>query len=358
MQPGEDFARNNPMRADSNSPRKPPKTAPPPPVPRQLSKPIPVSNSTENRTSTPPPPPRARQGGYSKGGLDEDEGKDVSHPEGDVELAIPIANSDNPRDNEKKHKSTTNKRHVSVPGQKAAPAKGDGSGNKRGADAGERKSSAHLFKGVYPLQYALWAHFLSYGAAAVSFVLGIFSMVWTNAETYECKIDGDLINSIYLINDQGTCNATYVRNGNTQYICCDPDSKSDLKGYLAIGAVYVVYSIFTLLFENVSFGWGLYHPNDSCWYSLRISPLGITHIVLGGVGLYNYVTCLGGACYLTAGVAYMRAAYRQECGDGGREAARKSAAQKKKATENEETCGQQCSSTMAYVLSFNPYTFF
>ncbi|RYH29171.1 hypothetical protein EON65_09455 [archaeon] len=324
-----------------------------------MSKPIPVSNITETKSNTPVTPPRLRKG-YSKSGTDEDEGKDTNPPEGDVELAIPTANTENHmhhQENDKKHKSTTNKRPVSKPGEKMAVTKGDGSGNKRGADTGERKSTAHRFKGLYPLQYALWAHFLSYGAAAISLVLGIFSMVWTNAQTYECKIDGDLINDIYLLNAQGTCNATYVRNGNTQYICCDPDSKSDLKGYFAIGAVYVVYSILTFLFENVDFGWGLYHPNDSCWYSLRISPLGITHIVLGGIGLYNYVTCLGGACFLTAGIAYVRAAYRQESGDGGREAARRSAAQKKKSTENEESCSQQCSSTMSYVLSFNPYTF-
>ena len=104
------------------------------------------------------------------------------------------------------------------------------------------------FIGENRLDYTLWAHYLSYGAAMMCLCMGIFVVVWTNDSVYDCKIDGNKINSIYILNPStNSCSAVY----DGKPICCDSNSDSDLNGYLWIGLFYIFYSILIVLYEGI-----------------------------------------------------------------------------------------------------------
>lgn len=314
------------------------------------------SLSKERKAAVSPPPSRR---GYARGsnGPEYDDNTNTSnsnaststaphavHIEGDIELGLPVG-----PDPGGAAAGSKPKRPASRPGEKLSRATSvEKTGDK----------PVNRFKGKFPLQYALYAHFMSYGAALLCLALGAFSMAWTDAETYKCKIDEKLISSIYLLNDSGTCNATYVRpNGDTNYICCDTNSTSDLQGYLGIGIAYVLYAIFIFLYEDTTWGYGLWLPNDTFWFAQRISPIGLLHIVMGIAGLYNYATCLGGACLLTAGVVYQIAARRNEAGDGGREA-RAASARKDQAKRAGRSWGKCWAENLSWICTFNPAAFF
>eukprot|EP00981_Chlorochromonas_danica_P010602 scaffold3290_cov165-Ochromonas_danica.AAC.45 len=331
-------------------------TAPKPkrPTPGDKNKAALNLHDLENSIPKPRSPLRSHQGYIRGPTADSEENSpqdslNTIHLSGDIELGPTI--EEEKRSPLAKHSS---KKTLSRPGEKLNRAT---SSTVRTASVEKSgKGSSSRFKGKFPIQYGLYAHYLSYGAGLLCLAVGVFSMVWTDAETYGCKIDDKWVSSIYLLNDQGTCNATYVRNDKVQYICCDPNSKTTLKGYLGIGVVYTLYSIFALLFENTDWGYGLYFPNDTFFYKNRISVIGFTHSVIAIAGLYNYVTCLGGACLLTAGVVYQIAALRFEAGDGGREA-RRVASQKVQEKRAKRSWGKFCSETCSWLLSFNPATF-
>jgi hypothetical protein len=186
------------------------------------------------------------------------------------------------------------------------------------------------FSGKQQLQFALWAHYLSYGAAAMCICLGIFAIAWEHPKFYDCQINGTDIFAGYIADpNTGTCAASFTKNGVTVPVCCHKEHKNPLQGSFPIGLLYLCYGFAMLLFENTEWGFGLYFPTDWWTYSWRISPLGITHILCGIVGLSTYVTCMAGFFLIVTGIAFCIAAKRKEAGDGDREQRAKAKAQVK-----------------------------
>ena len=231
-----------------------------------------------------------------------------------------------------------------------------------GAAGGQGKDpSGSVFVGENGVQYGLWAHFLAYGAGIMCIVMGIFAVLWDSAHAYHCEIDDKLISPNFLFLPDGTCPTTYNNgNGIIKNICCDPTSDTDIRGYPQIGAIYIAYGILTILYENTDYGFGWWFPNHTFLYDCRISFVGIVHFIVGLAGCYNYATAMPGAFLITTALVYQYAAYRKECGDGGRRARRRAAemaAEKRLANKIEITYYQYTVETLNWALSFNPVTF-
>lgn len=225
-------------------------------------------------------------------------------------------------------------------------------------DSNRVVSTASRFKGANPLQYLLWAHFMAYGSAAMCICMGIFAIAWTDAETYGCRIDGQLISSKFLFDSTGSCPTQYTRpSGEIVDVCCQFHSKSDLEGFAGMGALYLAYGIFILLYENVDFGYGLWYPNDTFFYRNRISLMGIIHFLVGVAGLSNYATCMPGGFLITTAVVTQYGVYRNESGDGGRETKKKNAA-KAKAEAVDKSFAEKMKENWLWLISFNPITFY
>lgn len=139
-------------------------------------------------------------------------------------------------------------------------------------------------------------------------------------------------------------------------VCCDPEKPTDIEGYPIIGAIYVAYSIFIVLYENCDWGYGLWFPNDTIFYRWRISPIGILHTITGIAGLYNYATCLAGSFLLVTGCAYQYAVMRYESGDGGR-AQRKKQAETAKKNNTDVTTWGVITAYATWAYNFNIFTF-
>lgn len=251
----------------------------------------------------------------------------------------------------------------SIPGGGAAAAI-LGRQNSTNSMAGESTRSSAEFKSIFigenGVEYGLWAHYLAYGAGLMCMVMGIFAVLWSTADTYNCKIYGKTISSNFLFNPDGTCPTVYTNNGISRNICCDPDSETDLQGYPEVGGYYIVYGLFVLGYENVNWGFGLWFPNHTFLYEYRISFIAFIHFIVGIVGLYNYATALAGAFLLTTAAVYQYAAYRRECGDGGRRVRRQAAekaAQSAAANNAELTWWQYFEETFNWMTTFNPVTF-
>ena len=184
--------------------------------------------------------------------------------------------------------------------------------------------SLDAFKGEYPLQYALWAHHMSLGAALLGLFCGIFAILWNSPWEFRCSVNGQLIDSRYLLNVSAP-----IISGETlkPYQLCNMNSphKPSLEGSPGIGSIYIIYSVFVLVLENRDFGFGLYHRSDTVAYTRQFSPLSIMHFVFGVIGLGSYCTVLAAVPFLATSIILAVAAYRQEAGDGGR-AARRAAA--------------------------------
>ena len=182
------------------------------------------------------------------------------------------------------------------------------------------------FVGKRPLQFGLWAHYMGYGCALLCFVFGITAILWDDADTYECKINGKYIDAQYILTPFNNCSTTYTHGGTVTFVCCDPSYKSpELEGYTDLGALYIFYAIFLVLVENPIWGFGLWFPSGNFFYNNKISPIGLLHIIIGIAGLASYATCLPGVCLIFTGGAYCTALARREAGDGGRQAARRKA---------------------------------
>ncbi len=309
-----------------------------PEKPERISKPVPIKSSNDQAERLARPKSRHHH-------LKDEETKH------DVELGHVTTDTE----------TTTRTTSSTSAAEKSDRATSSNKSTPRAKSDSARASSR--FKGAKPLQFGLWAHYLAYGAAAMTICMGIFSMLWTDARTYGCKVNGNESISPNYLYQNGVCPTVYVVGGKTKYICCDPDQKSSLEGYLEIGAFYFVYGIFTFLYENTSWGFGLWFPNDTFFYRNRISPIGIAHFLVGVAGLYNYATCLAGSFLVVTGLVYCYAALRNESGDGGREAAKKAAdaAAKAKARaeeENSRTFSQRFSDGVWYVASWNPVSFY
>ncbi len=288
----------------------------------------------------------------------------------DIELAVDAESKNPERKSEKREKTLSTSSATASSASAAESPKVERSKT----DGAQRKSTSR-FKGKNPLQYGLWAHYLALGAASLCLCMGIFAILWDDARTYECRLtkpttdNKESIASIYQFDPTtGVCPTVYTHNGISRNICCDPNKKSSLQGYPEIGAIYIVYSIFVVIYENTSWGFGLWFPNDTFFFRNRISLIGLLHLFVGLIGLYNYATCLAAFCLVVTGIVYSYAAYRNESGDGGREAAKKAieAARAKKDLAKADNAdksiftvwGEQAKETCLYILSFNPVTFF
>eukprot|EP01038_Epipyxis_sp_PR26KG_P010834 gene10834-14544_t len=217
------------------------------------------------------------------------------------------------------------------------------------------------FVGPNMIQYGLWAHYLSYGSAIMAIVVGSFAISYNDATTYKCHIYGETISSNFLYKSDGTCPTLFNSpSGKVKDICCNPNSASMIRGFSSIGAIYVLYAIFTVIYENTYWGFGLWFPKDTFFHRNRISPIGILHFIIGIIGITNYVTFLGGSFYLTNGVVYQYAAIRFETGDGGREQRRKELEKMKNNSKSspKESYSKMINDYFQYFLTFNPITFY
>ena len=183
----------------------------------------------------------------------------------------------------------------------------------------EQKYKLKFTNGNKVLQFAVWGHYMTYVSVFFCVFFGMFACEWENSSSYGCKVNGSLINFIYIINDINTCNSMYVGGTTSHYVCCDPnDTSSTLQGNWKIGSLYILYGLFLLLVENVNYGWGLWYPNDTIFFRYGVSPLAMLHLVIGVVGLTEYSTCIAGACLVCNASVLWYTSSLGECGDGGR----------------------------------------
>lgn len=181
------------------------------------------------------------------------------------------------------------------------------------------------------LQYALWAHYMAYGCSFLCMMFGIFAVLWMNAHTSGCKVNGKLINQVFLYDPlTGKCPSSFINSkGKQKFVCCDlaagQEPVSILISPLWVGVLYICYGFSLIFIENVDFGFGLYYPRDSFFYMYRISPVAFAHLAVGIAGFWNISTILPGVCLIITAMVCCMAALRQECGDGGRGARRKQA---------------------------------
>lgn len=179
-------------------------------------------------------------------------------------------------------------------------------------------NSKAIFVGKYPLQYALWAHWMGFASAILCIVLGLFAILWVDAVKFNCTIDGTDIYAPYIADNFGTCTTAYTNSdGEEELVCCDRDQSADVDGSMVIGIIYLFYGIFQIIYNDPTMGLSLWIPNDTVWFEWGISPVGILDLAVGVVGLAAYSTCLAGGVLLTLGLIRSYAAYRREAGDGG-----------------------------------------
>jgi hypothetical protein len=183
------------------------------------------------------------------------------------------------------------------------------------AKSKDKKEKENIYLGKKPLQYALWAHYMGYGAAMLCTWFGITALLWSSSHFYACRVDGEDIYSGYIQNATGICDSKH----NDAYVCCNPFDESKLEGSIPLGALYLIYGIVNIFIENYDWGFGLWFPNNTLFYARGISPLGTLHIIVGIAGLSHYSTCVAGVCLFSTGVIYWIATWRMEAGDGGRE---------------------------------------
>jgi hypothetical protein len=141
-----------------------------------------------------------------------------------------------------------------------------------------------------------------------------------DGSTYNCLINGELINEKYRVNNQGECtNTLTLDNGDTRSICCQPDAEPNLGGGFLIGGwVLIGYSVFLVLLEDTTFGFGLWYPNDSLSFKLKFSPFAIINFAIGVLACTDYSTVFAGGCLIGLCLVQQTAVLREESGDGGR----------------------------------------
>jgi len=187
----------------------------------------------------------------------------------------------------------------------------------------------HKFLGKRGVQYGLWAHRMGYLCAVLCLVGGAFAVAFSRSKTYGCKIGDKFIHSSFRYNLQGNCPTRYAKEGSLDYIdvCCkeeivDSNLAKNANGSPVaaqwIGALYMIYSVFIVCVEDITYGFGLWFPSDTVFYDKRVSPLGILHVIIGLIGLTNLGTCLAGVALVINGAVYLEALRREEAGDGGR----------------------------------------
>jgi len=96
------------------------------------------------------------------------------------------------------------------------------------------------FKGEKPLQYAVWGHNMGLGCAFVCFWCGLFTILWADAQGWECKVDGGAtsIHASFIVNASlPGCDAASLAASNRRdndrtccahEACCDPNDFKDV----------------------------------------------------------------------------------------------------------------------------------
>lgn len=335
---------NNNSRNDGNfSSASGSSPAPPPPAPPRKSGDIARTSSKESRPSS----MKARNS--SSHGLAKVESKSDNS----------TANLSNINPNETSYPSSP---PVSPPPSPLSPPSSPSSKENNTARS---TSTQHLTEApppikdkTKPLQYALWAHYMGYGASLLCFWFGITAILWDNPHSYHCHVNGQSISPLY-ISVNGVCGAVY--NGN--FICCEPTDSSPIKGNTPVGALYILYGIFMMILENDEWGYGLWFPKDSFFFPYRISPLGMIHILIAIIGFSNYATALAGICLFFTGCVYNMATYRYESGDGGREQRKQEREKTNKSSGNSSSCSSSFGSFCSCLpkissINLNPIKFF
>lgn len=245
--------------------------------------------------------------------------------------------------------------------------------NDKSKSSTDQTKSTRQFSGKFGLQYATWAHYMSLSSAFICIFVGVFAGLWTTASTYHCKVDGVDIHSMYRLNTvHNNCSATYLTPSHeVHHICCSTTSISENmqdKGSIPLALLFIAYGIFTLCYENTSYGFGLWLPSDSIFFRYRISPIGILHILTTAVAFSMHITAFAGACLLATGTVYCYAAYREESGDGGRKQRAKdreaALARAKKALTSTGNAvphhiwKDTILPKITYIISWNPITFY
>ena len=112
--------------------------------------------------------------------------------------------------------------------------------------AGERG----VFVGKNTLQYALWGHYLAYGTAILSILLGIFEITYYFASPWQCQVNGVMINNKYILDNAGTCPTYHIVNGVPEQICCDQSNTYiEVRGkYWRVYIISVVICMLTYIY--------------------------------------------------------------------------------------------------------------
>lgn len=186
----------------------------------------------------------------------------------------------------------------------------------REAKQNDKDLSQFLFNGRNELQYAYIAHYMGIGLGPLAIVFGFFAVLWyQHPWHYQCKIMGwyEIHESFILASQGGTCDPITD-------VCCDKDSEStiDDHGSEIFGILWIIYGLFSTLFESIDYGWGLWFPVDTFCFKNHFSPLGWFNIAFGFTGFSITTLYTPGICSIFLGIARVTARIREEAGDGGR----------------------------------------
>lgn len=204
------------------------------------------------------------------------------------------------------------------------------SSKRRAEDQADAEYKA-MFKGAEPLQYAMLAHYMAYGASIICVVCGFFSLLWLDRAThYGCRVEGGWISPYYIHKSalskypdskamcQNSWDDDVIPERYQPKSCCDPDDEPGVDGEMYTGAIALIFGLVLPMFENTSLGWGLWFPVDTTWYIHKVSPMAIFCLGIGSFLCSHYVTATAGlALILSSYPRYMARRY-EEGGDGGR----------------------------------------
>ena len=133
----------------------------------------------------------------------------------------------------------------------------------------------------------------------------------------------------FILNTQGgTCDPVTD-------VCCNRESESSIDdhGSEIFGLLWLIYGVFTMWFESINYGYGLWFPVDTFFFKNHFSPSGWINIAFGFTGFVVTTLYVPGICSIFLGIARITARIREEAGDGGRA---KDAAMKKRELANKK----------------------
>jgi hypothetical protein len=141
-------------------------------------------------------------------------------------------------------------------------------------------------------------------------------------------VDEKTISNNFLFQPDGSCPTVYhAPSGEAKNICCQVNAEALIDGDSPLGALFLVYGIFILIFEISLWNFGLLYTNKPTltvnankYYFLfnkiyeKVSIIGLLHILIGIVGCTNYITFLAGMFLIANGLVKQYAALRMEIG--------------------------------------------